>query len=91
MQLKDSTLFRQKCYIDGAWADAKDGGRIEVNNPATGEILGTVPRMGTNETRAAIEAANAAYPAWRAKTADERGKILQRWAKLIRDARLQPQ
>ncbi len=85
MQLKDSALFRQKCYIDGTWADAKDGGRIEVNNPATGEILGTVPRMGTGETRAAIEAANAAYPAWRAKTADERAKVLQRWAKLMHD------
>ena len=85
MQLKDSTLFRQQCYIDGVWTDAKDGGRIEVNNPATGEILGTVPRMGTGETRAAIEAANAAYPAWRAKTADERGKVLQRWAKLMHE------
>ena len=83
MQLKDMSLFRQQCYIDGAWADADDGATIEVTNPATGETLGTVPKMGANETRRAIEAANAVWPAWRAKTAKERSSILRRWFELM--------
>jgi succinate-semialdehyde dehydrogenase/glutarate-semialdehyde dehydrogenase len=83
MQLNDMSLFRQQCYIDGAWADADDGATIEVTNPATGETLGTVPKMGANETRRAIEAANAAWPAWRAKTAKERSSILRRWFELM--------
>jgi len=83
MQLKDKSLFRQQCYIDGAWLDADSGETVNVNNPATEEILGTVPKMGANETRRAIEAANAAWPAWRAKTAKERGAILRRWFDLM--------
>ncbi len=83
MQLKDKSLFRQQCYIDGAWADADSGDTINVNNPATGETLGTVPKMGADETRRAIEAANAAWPAWRAKTAKERGNIIRRWFNLM--------
>ena len=59
MQLKDSSLFRQQCYIAGQWCDAADGATLPVNNPATGEILGTVPKMGAAETRRAIEAAAA--------------------------------
>ncbi len=78
MQLKDSTLFRQQCYIDGAWVGADGGETIDVNNPATGDILGVVPKLGAAETRRAIEAASAAYPAWRAKTAKERAHILRR-------------
>ena len=61
MNLQDNSLFRQQCYIDGAWADADGGATIDVTNPATGEIIGTVPRMGAGETRRAIEAANAAF------------------------------
>ena len=57
LSLQDSDLFRQQAYIGGRWCDAESGGTIEVNNPATGEILGTVPRMGANETWRAIEAA----------------------------------
>ncbi len=83
MQLSDTSLFRQQCYVDGAWVDADDGSTIEVDNPATGEILGTVPRMVATETRRAIEAASVAYPAWRAKTAKERAQILRRWFDLI--------
>ena len=83
MQLKDKSLFRQKCYIDGAWIDADGGATIKVNNPATNEILGTVPRMGTDETRRAIEAAERALPAWRAKTAKERAKVMRKWADLM--------
>jgi succinate-semialdehyde dehydrogenase/glutarate-semialdehyde dehydrogenase len=72
MQLKDAQLFRQQAFIDGAWVDADNGQTIKVNNPATGEILGTVPKMGAAETRRAIEAADKALPAWRALTAKER-------------------
>ncbi len=83
MQLKDKSLFRQQCYIDGAWVDADNGETIAVNNPATDETLGTVPRLGADETRRAIEAANAAWPAWRAKTAKERADIIRRWFNLM--------
>src|SRR5207344_1904156 len=83
LNLKDPSLFRQQCYIDGKWADADGGKTIPVNNPATGEILGTVPNMGAAETRRAIEAANAAMPAWRAKTAKERSVILRKWFDLM--------
>ncbi|GFE60564.1 NADP-dependent succinate-semialdehyde dehydrogenase [Geobacter sp. AOG2] len=83
LTLHDPTLFRQQCYINGQWLDAADGGTISVNNPATDEIIGTVPKMGTTETRSAIEAANAAFPAWRAKTAAERSRLLRRWYELL--------
>ncbi len=81
--LKDMKLFRQQCYIDGGWYDADVGKKLVVSNPATGRPLGTVPNMGAAETRRAIEAANAAWPAWRAKTARERSVILRRWNDLI--------
>ena len=81
--LKDPSLFRQQCYINGQWIDADSGGTINVTNPATGEIIGTIPKMGAAETRRAIEAANAAYPAWRARTAGERSAILRRWFELL--------
>jgi succinate-semialdehyde dehydrogenase/glutarate-semialdehyde dehydrogenase len=83
MHLNDSKLFRQQCRIGGEWCDADDGSTIPVNNPATGADIGTVPRMGAKETRRAIEAAEAALPAWRAKTAGERAKILRKWYDLM--------
>jgi len=83
MQLQDTSLFRQQCYIDGAWVDADDGATQEVNNPATGEILGSVPRMGADETCRAIDAAKAAWAAWRALTGKERSAVLRRWNDLI--------
>jgi succinate-semialdehyde dehydrogenase/glutarate-semialdehyde dehydrogenase len=83
MMLKDAGLFRQQCFINGEWIDADSSATIPVKNPATGSILGTVPRMGTAETRRAIEAANAAWPAWRARTAKERGAILRKWFELL--------
>ncbi len=81
--LKDASLLRQQCYIDGAWCDADSGETIPVTNPATGEVLGTVPKMGAAETRRAIEAAERAYPAWRALTAKERATILRKWHDLM--------
>jgi len=83
--LNDPSLLRQQCYIDGAWCDANDGATISVTNPATGEQIGTIPKMGADETRRAIEAANAAYPAWRALTANERAKILRSWFNLMHE------
>jgi len=76
-------LLRQRCYIDGTWCDADGGQTIEVTNPATGLVIGTVPRMGAAETRRAIEAANAAWPAWRARTAKNRAAILRQWHDLM--------
>ena len=83
MELKDGKLLRQKCYIDGEWRDAASGQAIDVINPATQKKIGTVPRMGVAETRAAIEAANAAWPAWARRTAKERAVILRRWYELM--------
>ena len=83
LSLKDPKLLRQQCYIDGRWVDADGGKTLAVTNPATGEVLGAVPNMGAAETRRAIEAANAAGPAWRAKTAKERSAILRKWSDLM--------
>ncbi len=83
MQLKDSKLFRQQCYIDGAWLDAASRASIDVINPATQAKLGTVPDMGAAETRRAIEAAQAAFPGWARRTAKERALILRRWHDLM--------
>ncbi|MBA4391677.1 MAG: succinate-semialdehyde dehydrogenase (NADP(+)) [Syntrophus sp. (in: bacteria)] len=83
MNLRDSTLFRQQCYVDGAWIDADHEGVSIIANPATGERLGQVPELGAGETRRAIEAADAALPGWRALTAQARAIILRRWFTLL--------
>ena len=82
-RLADPTLFRQQCCIGGAWVLAAGGGVLEVHNPATGALLGTVPAMGAQETRAAIDAAQNALTPWREKTAKERGQVLRRWFELV--------
>ena len=81
--LNTPSLFRQQCFVAGVWCDADQGAVVAVNNPATGEELGSVPRMGAAEVRRAIEAANAAWPAWRALPARERAAILRRWHGLM--------
>jgi succinate-semialdehyde dehydrogenase/glutarate-semialdehyde dehydrogenase len=83
LKLKDNSIFRKQCLIDGDWANADSGETIAVRNPATGQTLGSVPKMGAAETRRAIDAANAALPGWRAKTAGERAKLLRRWYELL--------
>jgi succinate-semialdehyde dehydrogenase/glutarate-semialdehyde dehydrogenase len=83
MQLRDVNLFRQLCYINGAWTPARSASTIPVEDPATGRILGSVPNAGREETRDAIAAAAAAFPDWRARTAKERSAILHRWFELI--------
>ena len=82
-RLKDMSLFRQQCYIDGRWVDADDRKTITVLDPASGQAIGTVPAMGTAETARAIAAANAALPGWRGKLARERSAILRRWFNLM--------
>ncbi|HEX7936947.1 MAG TPA: NADP-dependent succinate-semialdehyde dehydrogenase [Paraburkholderia sp.] len=82
-QLKDSLLFRQQAYVGGEWHNASNTETFEVRDPATGERVGSVPLMGATETRQAIDAANAAWPAWRKKTAKERGAILRKWHDLM--------
>ncbi|WP_369063249.1 NAD-dependent succinate-semialdehyde dehydrogenase [Burkholderia gladioli] len=81
--LKDPSLFRQQIYLAGEWQGAANGASFEVRNPANGELLGSVPLAGAAETRRAIEAANAAWPAWRRRTAKERAAILRKWYELI--------
>jgi succinate-semialdehyde dehydrogenase/glutarate-semialdehyde dehydrogenase len=83
MQLHDRELFRQKCYVDGKWVANAAGDSIDVSNPATGERLGSVPRLGAEETRAAIEAAEAALSSWRSQTGKERSAIMMRLYALI--------
>ncbi|TWJ32628.1 NADP-dependent succinate-semialdehyde dehydrogenase [Geobacter argillaceus] len=82
-KLKDPSLFREQCYVDGRWIGADSGETVAVANPATGEKIGVIPKMGAAETRRAIEAANEAFPAWRARTAGERSAILRRWFELM--------
>ncbi len=83
LQLDHPGLLRQQAYLDGVWCDADEGGRTAIFNPATGELIGEVPNMGRAETRRAIEAAQAAQPAWRALTAKERAARLRRWYELM--------
>jgi succinate-semialdehyde dehydrogenase/glutarate-semialdehyde dehydrogenase len=83
VSLTDPKLFKQSCYVDGAWVNARGGATISVDNPATGDIVGTVPKFGAAETREAIDAANRAFPAWRAKTAKERAAALRKWFELM--------
>jgi succinate-semialdehyde dehydrogenase/glutarate-semialdehyde dehydrogenase len=83
LELKDARLFRQQAYINGGWLDADNHATFDVTNPADESVLGRVPNMAAAETRRAIEAANAAWPAWRAKTAKERAGLLRRWYELV--------
>jgi succinate-semialdehyde dehydrogenase / glutarate-semialdehyde dehydrogenase len=81
LPLKDPKLFRTQCYVDGGWIDGSQ--TIPVRNPATGAVLGTVPKLGAAEARRAIDAAERAWPTWRAKTAKERSVILRKWFDLM--------
>jgi succinate-semialdehyde dehydrogenase / glutarate-semialdehyde dehydrogenase len=82
IRLNDPRLFRERCYVGGEWIDAANRKTVAVHDPATGEVVGTVPSLGVEETRRAIQAAEAALPAWRAKTAKERSAVLRRWFEL---------
>jgi succinate-semialdehyde dehydrogenase/glutarate-semialdehyde dehydrogenase len=83
IRLKDQSLFRQQCYIDGTWCDADSRSTIDVFDPAHGGVIGTIPKMGAAETRRAIAAADAALASWRSKVAKERSVILRKWFELM--------
>ena len=83
IRLEDPALLSQRGYIDGRWTDAANGATMNVVNPATGARIGTAPWMGAAETRNAIAAAAAAFPAWRARTAKERSAVLRKWYELV--------
>lgn len=85
MLLKNPSLLRQQCYINGQWCDAESKETVAIANPATGAVIASVPVMGQVETQAAIKAAEAALPAWRALTAKERGAKLRRWFELLNE------
>jgi succinate-semialdehyde dehydrogenase / glutarate-semialdehyde dehydrogenase len=81
--VKERTLLLDRGYIGGEWVEADSGATFPVVNPATGEELAQIPRMGADETRRGIEAAQDAYPRWRATLAKDRARILRRWADLM--------
>jgi len=81
--LKDPELFREQCYVGGHWIPAASGATISVDDPATGEVIGSVPKAGQAETRSAIDFAAAALPDWGARTGKERAAILRRWFDLV--------
>ena len=85
LHIKDQSLFRQQCYIDGHWVDADGGGTIEVLNPSNGVVIGTVPRMGATETGRAIDAAQIAFKSWSQQTAKQRSTGLRKLAELMMD------
>jgi len=83
MQLKDTSLLKNDAFVDGAWIGADNGKRFVVDNPADRAVIAEVSDLGAGETRRAIEAANRAYPAWRAKTGKERAGVLRAWFNLL--------
>lgn len=83
IKLSRTDLFKQQCYIDGQWLDADSGETMGVVNPATGKPLGTIPKMGAQETRRAIEAAAVAQQKWRVLSAKQRAVILRNWFDLM--------
>jgi len=83
MHLKDTDLLQTKMLIGGAWRDAASGATLDVIDPATQGALGTVPNAGTADTRAAIAAAAAAYPAWKARPNAERARLIEAWHDLM--------
>ncbi|MDE2583969.1 MAG: NADP-dependent succinate-semialdehyde dehydrogenase [Betaproteobacteria bacterium] len=84
MKLQDKNLLRQQCYLNGQWVGGENNAAtIPVTNPADGSVIAQVPRLGASETRSTIQAADAAWPAWRGKTAKERAAVLRRWFDLM--------
>lgn len=83
LSLRDGALLRQQAYIDGQWARGAAGATCAVRNPATGDVIASVPDLGATETREAIDAASRAFPAWSKRTAQDRALILRRWFELM--------
>ena len=85
MELNNKSLFKEKCFVNGLWADSENGNKIEVNNPATMEIIGKVPNFTRDETKSVINHADKAFKSWKNTTAKERSIILKKWSDLIID------
>ena len=83
MELNNKSLFKEKCFVNGLWTDSQNGKTIEVNNPATMEIVGKVPNFTAEETKSAIDHAEKAFQSWKNTTAKERSIILKKWSDLI--------
>ena len=83
MELNNKSLFREKCFVNGLWADSQKGNSIEVNNPATMQIIGKVPNFSAEETKSVIDHADKAFQSWKNTTAKERSIILKKWSDLI--------
>ena len=86
-KIAKSDLFIEKNLIGGEWVSAQDGAVIEVDNPSTGVVIGSVPNCGATETAKAIEAAEQAFPEWSRRTASERSALLERWHDLMLTSR----
>lgn len=84
-ELKDSSLFIQKCYVDGQWIDAKSGKTFEVTDPASHKLIGTMPEMNKDDVESAIKAAATALPSFRKTTGRERARMLHKWYNLMVD------
>ena len=85
MDIANKKLFKQQCFIDGEWINSEKNENINVNNPATNEIIGNVPNCGKQETTKAILAAEKSWKEWKSKTSKERSIILKKWYRLIED------
>src|SRR5581483_314520 len=83
LQLADPALFLERAYVGGAWVGAASGKTLTVHDPATGAEIGSIPDFDAADTRAAIDAAAKAWPAWRARPAAERAELLERWNALV--------
>ena len=82
--LTNTALWREQAYIHGEWVSAASGDSFEVTNPATGDVLGTVPTMSSADADRAVEAAFAAWPNWRSSSIKKRESVLKKWASLIK-------
>ena len=83
MELNNKSLFREKCFVNGQWADSQKGNTISINNPANMEIIGKVPNFTSGETNSVIDHADKAFQLWKNTTAKERSIILKKWSDLI--------
>ena len=83
LSLQDPGLLKNLCFIDDRWSGAADGATLAVRNPASGALIGNIANAGASETQAAIRAAEQAFPGWKARTAEERARILRRWFELM--------
>ena len=83
IRLSDGSLWKERGFVGGQWIASDSGLTTEIRNPASGEVLGTVPDMGAAETRRAIDAAHAALPGWSKKTAAERARLMRKWFDLM--------